>query len=80
MDGVPYPTVKFMKDWRPMAESTRTKVWNESPDYWALTVDGAIVMDSGLYQCVAENAAGKAYCSAKVTVQGKENKLMYSYS
>ncbi|KAL5005868.1 hypothetical protein ScPMuIL_017026 [Solemya velum] len=28
-------------------------------------------MDSGQYQCVAENAAGKAYCTAKVTVQDK---------
>lgn len=65
VDGFPYPTVKFLKDSRPLAGSSRLRVDFEPPDTWTLTLDKAITTDSGVYTCVAENMAGKATCSAK---------------
>lgn len=70
VDGFPYPTVKFLKDSRPLAGSSRLRVDFEPPDTWTLTLDKAITTDSGVYTCVAENMAGKATCSAKVTIEG----------
>ncbi|XP_021352030.1 titin-like isoform X3 [Mizuhopecten yessoensis] len=69
VDGIPLPTVKFMRDWRPMTESSRVKIVHEAPDYWCLTLENAMSSDCGQYQCVAENASGKAVSSAKITVE-----------
>lgn len=71
VDGTPYPTVKFMKDWRPVTESSRVKIVHEAPNYWSLSLENALSSDVGHYECVAENAAGKAVSSAKITVEGK---------
>lgn len=70
VDGIPYPTVKFMKDWRPLTDTSRVKVTNEL-DRWSLTFKDTLPTDSGTYMCVAENVAGKVFCSAKVSVQGE---------
>nr|XP_034299501.1 obscurin isoform X4 [Crassostrea gigas] len=75
VDGFPYPTVKFLKDSRPLAGSSRLRVDFEPPDTWTLTLDKAITTDSGVYTCVAENMAGKATCSAKVTIEENEDDL-----
>lgn len=36
-----------------------------------LTVQDALPEDDGLYTCLAENNAGRASCSAQVTVKGE---------
>ncbi|XP_069107585.1 twitchin-like isoform X2 [Argopecten irradians] len=69
VDGIPSPTVKFMRDWRPVTESSRVKIVHEAPDYWCLTIDNVMSSDCGQYQCVAENVSGKAVSSAKITVE-----------
>ncbi|XP_062595919.1 titin-like isoform X3 [Saccostrea cucullata] len=75
VDGLPYPTVKFLKDSRPLTSTSRLRVDYEPPDTWTLTLDKVITTDSGTYTCVAENMAGKSTCSAKITVEENEDHL-----
>ena len=69
--GIPYPTVQFKKDWRVIADSHRVKIAREEYDHWALNISNSIRLDEGVYECVAENLAGKVYCTANVKVTGK---------
>ena len=69
--GIPYPTVQFKKDWRIVADSHRVKIIREEYDHWGLNVMNAIRLDEGVYECVAENVAGKVYCTANVKVTGR---------
>ena len=73
VDGIPYPDVRFMKEWRPLSELSRFTVQQSLDDIhkWTLTIDNAISADAGTYMCAAENVAGKAYCSGRITVGGK---------
>lgn len=73
VDGIPYPSVRFMKDWRPLTDSSHLSVNNDPnhPECWALTIRNAIVPDAGNYVCVAENVAGKVFCTGKVSVVGE---------
>lgn len=71
VDGIPYPTVKWMKDSKSLGESSRLKFHHEEPDYWSLTLESAIMMDSGHYTCVAENHAGQAVSSCRINIAGK---------
>ena len=75
--GIPYPTVQFKHDWRFMADSHRVKITREDFDHWSLNMSKVIRLDEGLYECVAENIAGKVYSSVNVKVIGKcfEKKL-----
>ena len=72
VDGIPYPSVRFMKDWRPLTDTSRLVVTNdpEKPEQWTLTLHDAIPADSGSYMCVAENVAGKVFCTSRVNVEG----------
>lgn len=70
MQGIPYPTVKFKKDWRQVAGSHRVKVAREDFDHWSLNIQNAIRTDEGVYECVAENVAGKVYCTANAKITG----------
>lgn len=74
VDGIPYPEVKWNKDWRPLVESSRVFMDHESPDYWSLSLSSALKTDGGLYACIAENLAGKVHCVANVIVEGKGKK------
>merc|ERR1712142_12356 len=58
-------------DWRVIADSHRIKVARESYDHWAIYFRNAIYMDEGMYECTAENIAGKVYCKADVKIQEK---------
>ncbi|XP_064598573.1 obscurin-like isoform X2 [Liolophura sinensis] len=69
VDGIPYPEVKWNKDWRPLVESSRVFMDHESPDYWSLSLSSALKTDGGLYACIAENVAGKVHCVANVIVE-----------
>ena len=68
--GIPYPSVQFKKDWRLVAGSHRVKTVREGFDHWTLNIQNCIHMDDGVYECVAENVAGKVYCTATVKVTG----------
>lgn len=41
----------------------------EGPDTHTLTVNGVLVKDSGKYQIVAENEAGRVHCSFTILVE-----------
>ena len=71
VNGIPYPKVYFKKDWRNVAISHRVKTIRESHDHWTLNIQNAIHMDEGVYECIAENLAGKVYCTANVKITGK---------
>jgi hypothetical protein len=68
VDGIPYPEVKFYKDWHLMTESHRIKIKHVEPDTWIITITGTIVRDSGLYTCTAKNIAGGTLCSCNVSI------------
>jgi serine/threonine protein kinase len=68
VDGIPYPEVKFYKDWHLLAESYRIRIKYTEPDMWVITIRGAIVKDSGLYTCTAKNIAGATLSSCNVSV------------
>lgn len=68
VDGIPYPEIKFYKDWHLLTESHRIKIKHIEPDTWIITIHGAIVRDSGLYTCTAKNIAGGTLCSCNVSV------------
>jgi hypothetical protein len=69
--GIPYPVVQFKKDWRNIAGSHRVKTVREGFDHWTLNIQNAIHMDEGVYECIAENLAGKVYCTANVKISEK---------
>jgi hypothetical protein len=75
--GIPYPKVHFKKDWRNIAGSHRVKTVRESQDHWTLNIQNAIHMDEGVYECIAENVAGKVYCTANVKITGTSSEYSY---
>ena len=68
VEGIPYPEVKFYKDWRLLAESSRIRIRHREPDTWTVTITGAIGRDSGLYTCTAQNLAGGTLSSCNASV------------
>ncbi|KAL8623451.1 hypothetical protein ACOMHN_061964 [Nucella lapillus] len=71
VDGIPYPSVRFMKDWRPLTDTSRLVVTSDpdQADRWSLAVNKTIQADSGSYMCVAENVAGKVFSTGRVSVE-----------
>jgi hypothetical protein len=69
VDGIPYPEVRFYKDWRLLTDSYRTRIRHIEPDIWQLTIYGAIEKDTGLYTCTAKNIAGATLSSCNVSVE-----------
>ncbi|KAL1449302.1 hypothetical protein WDU94_000504 [Cyamophila willieti] len=56
--GVPYPEIKWYKDWQPLTESSRHKIQWIEPDHCILTIGDCIGRDQGLYSVTARNIAG----------------------
>lgn len=71
VDGIPYPKIRWMKDTRPITETSRLKIQHTKPNQWSLSLNDVISLDSGLYTCVAENVAGKSISSSNLFVDGR---------
>lgn len=68
--GLPYPKVKWHRDWHPLYESERVKLLWEEPDKCTLFISNLIMRDNALYSCSASNIAGTATSSAILNVEG----------
>ncbi|KAJ8919920.1 hypothetical protein NQ315_006449 [Exocentrus adspersus] len=71
--GVPYPEIKWYKDWKPLAASTRIKIAFIEPDTTVLTINDVILKDEGLYSVSARNVAGSVSSSAMLHVEENEH-------
>ncbi|XP_014257942.1 obscurin isoform X8 [Cimex lectularius] len=70
--GVPQPDIKWFKDWQPLAPSSRIKINRMDPDHCSLTINDAIMKDTGLYSITASNVAGAVSCSVMIHVEEKD--------
>ncbi|XP_025269387.1 obscurin isoform X6 [Camponotus floridanus] len=75
--GVPYPELKWYKDWKPIASSSRIRIQFIEPDTTTLIISEAITKDEGLYSISAGNVAGSVSCSVMLHVE--ENEHEYGY-
>ncbi|XP_060806138.1 obscurin isoform X2 [Amyelois transitella] len=71
--GVPYPDIKWYKDWQPLAPSARFKMQFVEPDLCILIISDAILKDEGLYSISARNVAGSVSSSAMLHVEEDEH-------
>ncbi|XP_018567720.1 obscurin isoform X4 [Anoplophora glabripennis] len=71
--GVPYPEIKWYKDWKPLAASSRIKIAFIEPDTTVLTINDVILKDEGLYSVSARNVAGTVSSSAMLHVEENEH-------
>ncbi|XP_061708255.1 obscurin isoform X2 [Cydia pomonella] len=71
--GVPYPEIKWYKDWQPLAESSRIKMKFIEPDTTILVINDVILKDEGLYSISARNVAGSVSSSAMLHVEEEEH-------
>ncbi|XP_067932272.1 obscurin-like isoform X2 [Watersipora subatra] len=69
VDGIPFPKVTFYRDWQIIPSASRCVVRQEGPDAHSLTINGVLVKDSGNYQIVAENEAGRIHSTFNVLVE-----------
>ncbi|XP_044758879.1 obscurin isoform X8 [Coccinella septempunctata] len=74
--GVPYPEIKWYKDWKPLAPSSRIKIAFNEPDTTILTIYDVIMKDEGLYSVSARNVAGSTSSSAMLHIE--ENDWEYN--
>ncbi|KAL3121108.1 hypothetical protein niasHT_005368 [Heterodera trifolii] len=77
IEGNPAPEVKWLKDWRPLVESSRVHIVHEPGlDLRSLLIDQPIWSDSGIYSCLAMNDAGQAVTSCTITIEAAETDFM----
>ncbi|KJH44299.1 immunoglobulin I-set domain protein [Dictyocaulus viviparus] len=69
VDGEPFPELKWLKEWRPIVESTRIKFVQDSPCLCSLIISEPMWRDSGIYTCIAVNNAGQSTTSCSITVE-----------
>uniref|UniRef100_A0A8C2GUD9 Contactin 4 n=1 Tax=Cyprinus carpio TaxID=7962 RepID=A0A8C2GUD9_CYPCA len=62
-NGKPQPVYQWLKNGQPLVSQDRIRV-----DGGALTISNINLMDSGMYQCLAENDNGIIYASAELKV------------
>ena len=68
--GTPDPEVEWQKDGKPIRDGRRVKVDKGKDGVYSVRIPRAETADQGEYSCTAKNKAGKASCSAKLTVEG----------
>ena len=61
--GVPYPEIRWYKDWLPLAPSDRIRIHWKEPDTCVLLINGCVPRDNGLYSISATNVAGTTSAS-----------------
>ncbi|XP_078034638.1 obscurin isoform X5 [Augochlora pura] len=71
--GVPYPEIKWYKDWKPLTSSSRIRIEFTEPDTSILIISDTIVKDEGLYSISAGNVAGSISCSVMLHVEENEH-------
>ncbi|XP_062553320.1 obscurin isoform X6 [Armigeres subalbatus] len=76
--GVPFPDVKWYKDWQPITESSRLKMIFYEPDTWVLLITDAIKKDEGLYSISVRNVIGSVSSSVMVHVEDNEEDYVYN--
>ncbi|XP_055610566.1 obscurin isoform X4 [Uranotaenia lowii] len=76
--GVPFPDVKWYKDWQPITESSRIKMIFYEPDTWVLLITDAIKKDEGLYSLSARNQIGSISSSVMVHIEDNEEDYVYN--
>lgn len=72
--GVPYPDIKWFKDWKPIFSSERVKVSFVEPDTCHLYISDAINRDEGLYSITASNVAGSVSHSVLIHIEEDERR------
>ncbi|KAI4489747.1 hypothetical protein M0804_003929 [Polistes exclamans] len=77
LTGVPFPEIKWYKDWKPITTTSRIRIDFVEPDTSVLTINEAIVKDEGLYSISARNVAGAV--SHSVMIHVEENEYDYVY-
>nr|CAD7588173.1 unnamed protein product [Timema genevievae] len=75
--GVPYPEIKWYKDWQPLAPSSRIKILFREPDTHILQINDAICKDEGLYSISARNVAGSISNSVMIHIEESEQEYGY---
>nr|XP_018906231.1 PREDICTED: muscle M-line assembly protein unc-89 isoform X4 [Bemisia tabaci] len=79
--GVPYPDIKWFKDWQPLAPSSRVRIQHIEPDTCVLVIADVILKDQGLYSISARNVAGSISTSVSLHVEESEGQFSFhSYS
>lgn len=69
--GNPSPVITWFKDDEPLEiDNNRIKEFKEN-DIFTLLILETVAADSGCYECVAENAYGKAYTRSQLVVLGE---------
>lgn len=59
----------FYRDWQRIPSASRCVIRQEGPDTHSLTINGMLVKDSGKYQIVAENEAGRVHATFNILVE-----------
>ncbi|XP_025423037.1 obscurin isoform X4 [Sipha flava] len=71
--GVPYPEIKWFKNWKPLVDSARVKIEQVEPDICILRIEDVIMKDEGLYSISARNLAGSISTSVAIHVEDRES-------
>ncbi|CAG9533738.1 unnamed protein product [Cercopithifilaria johnstoni] len=67
IEGSPFPELKWMKDWRPIVESSHVSFTREG-SLCSLIINEPFWRDSGVYSVTAVNDAGTTTTSCSVTI------------
>ena len=77
VSGTPVPDVEWQKGGKPIRGGRRVKIDKDKDGSHSLRIPRVETADQGEYTCIAKNKAGKATCSAKLTVQGNFDFLCF---
>ncbi|XP_064554448.1 obscurin isoform X2 [Drosophila montana] len=75
--GIPIPEVRWYKDWKLLADSSRIKMHSFDPDVYILSIHDSIIKDGGLYSVSARNIAGSISTSVTVHIEDNEDQYIY---
>ncbi|XP_073813115.1 obscurin isoform X2 [Musca autumnalis] len=76
--GIPYPEIRWYKDWQPLAETSRIKMRFIEPNVHILSLSDCILKDAGLYSISARNIAGSVSTSVMVHIEDNEDQYIFN--